>query len=637
MGLPNWKVPGHENYDMPNFIFKIPIMEHIKMISRMTFSAFKQVNPPVPAKEWDLHFSSIKDDLSTLLDGPEEEFLHVGSCLQDFSVRARDLSETTASLSRLTSGDVIGIAINDLSEQLDKMSDYLNSNENNSGGSIEMLQCTMDTIKWMDGICDDFIKISRSLRYLSVSLQIQNARLGESETGFKTVSEDIKKLANLIEARSEDLKNNTVPLVKFVREAITKTQNLTKHRQTTTVNTLEDARESLVSLITLNKKSSEVSTRVERRSSDIYKNIGDVVSSLQFHDITRQQLEHVGEILDHMRERLDEAGRENGSMAVDKKIELTGWISNVCEILQSQLSNTRRELNGAVLSIIENLRGISKNVKDLANDTQSLSGDTHQSVDSLLSHIGEGIKSVILSLRENEKIEDEISTSVNKAMNGIEGFVNKIETISAEIKLVALNAQVQAVCLGEKGKTFVVIAGEIQKLSIDANDFTSSMLKKLKTVTDSTAKLQSGPHSLLDNSTTESGGMVNTLEKLLDSINGINEEFNVQLGRITNNGQDLNKEIDDISNRIVFHEEMAQTIDGISEGFSDIQDHVHTLFPATITYSSTDGLESLQRFYTTDSEKAIHGNVTNTTPVLIEDTTNKSDAEDDMGDNIELF
>ena len=179
--------------------------------------------------------------------------------------------------------------------------------------------------------------------------------------GFNLLSDDVKKLAALINTKSVNILNHSKSLSILVRNAISRTQELLNLQRGSAMNMMRDAQSSLESLTGLNEKSSETSHQIAMRSSGIYKNIGEVVTSMQFHDITRQEMEHVAKALEHLREKLEEAGKNhNGTSFVEtqclaslrsraamtrrmdsKGISLVGWATSV----QPSLPNfsTRRK------------------------------------------------------------------------------------------------------------------------------------------------------------------------------------------------------------------------------------------------------------------------------------------------------
>lgn len=560
-----------------------------------------------PLMEWSDLFRSLGDKLAPLAGDSEKIFLSIGSCLQDFTVRARELSEMSVSAARLTSGGEIGDDINRLREQLDTIIRYLDSSEKESGCGMKKLQYILEIIEGFDVVCNGFTQIADTLQFLSVSTRVESARLGRNAIGFNLLSDDVKKLAALINTKSVNILKHSKSLSILVKNAISRTQELLKLQRGSAVNMLRDAQLSLESLTGLNEKSSETSHQIAMRSSGIYKNIGEVVTSMQFHDITRQEMEHVAKALEHLREKLEGVNQNNngvslvetrclaslppmpcvspspnGSGVADGKQEdFIARIGNVCGTQSSQLLHTKDELVGAVDCVIKNLLGISENVRDIVGETQALSGSTNQSGAPLLSQIEKGIMSVIKSLRENVESGKEISTSVNIAVHGMSEFVKEIEDISVEIKLIAFNAQVKAKRTGAEGNTLGVLAEGIQGLAVDAGRHTTSVLEKLKTITDEAKIFHGGRDSSSNPNGIETIGMVNTLEGLAGDLHRTNADFTALLVEIAEGGQALGEDIEALAYQTVFHKEMGETLDGIATELIGIAAHVEKLVPSS--------------------------------------------------------
>jgi len=607
----------------------------MKVIANIKRVISRQPRPFVPFKDFSCLLSLLVDKLTPLHRDSEEKFLSIGSCLQDFTVRSRGLSEMSMSAARLTSGDEIGASINGLRVQLDKMTQYLDASEKDSRNGIKKLQHILGIVEGFNRICDGFTQIAHTLQFLSISILAESARFGNKEAGFGIFSDSVKKLAKLINAKSIDILHNSQSLTALVNDALFRTRELLNLQHGSAVNMLRSAQTSLESLTGLNNKSAEVSKRIAARSSEIYQNIGEVVTSMQFHDITRQEMEHVGKAMEDIRERLDDVVQSNGRISDNRQRAYAGWIGGVSENQRTQLLRTKGELVDAVDCAIENLRRISGNVKTMIGETQDLSGSTHQSGSSLMSQVEDGITAVIQSLGENARRSREISASVGSAVNGMTEFAKEIEEISEEIKLIAFNAMVKAKHTGQEGATLGVLADWIQRLAVDARSYTAIVLEKLRAIACEAEVF----HASADDSGAESGGMVKTFEGLLSSLHRINAEFAALLCRITEDGRSLGDEIELLANQTMFHKEMAWTIDSITAGLNEIVNHSRSITPLSVEYSECSNPEiptySCASDREQEEERLEKSQVT--TGVKMDNGTHIKDDNNKFGDGVELF
>ncbi len=601
----------------------------------------KQTEPIVHLKEREDLFGHLSVRLNTLFSELEDDFLTVGSKLQDFSERSRKQSEITASATRLTSGEEIVTAIEGLRGQLDRMTQYLDSSQEASNNGIKKLLHILDVNNDLDYICDGFKRIAQTLQFLGVSARIESTQLGRAGIEFKTLTNDVEALSKLIDTKTVSILDNSKSLTNMIQEIINRSKKLLKTQQSSSVNILKDARSNLESLINLNGKSSGVSTQLAKRSSEIYQNIGEVVTSMQFHDITRQQIENVGKAMEDIQGKTMELRKGNRAISRNQQMDLICWVSELCQLQLSQLFYARDEFVNAVNHMIENLKGIATNITTMINELLDINSSTNQSDTSFLSRIEEGITTIIESLNEDNKIGKEISTSVTETVNSMTVFVNDIEEISAKIEMIALNAQIKAANSGEQGRTLCVTAEAIQQLSLDTRSQSTAMLNKLGIITADTKTLHDGSNYSSDNNGNNIENMVSNLKDMLGTIRHMNLDFSSLLNSINKNGQALGKEIKVVANQIEFHIEVSQSIDDIMAILESIIKQLQKLVPSSTVFHKTEELEAMKVRYTTQKELEVHQSVipVRTLPLAGKDTR-KSDNNvqgHDLGDNVELF
>ena len=102
----------------------------------------------------------------------------------------------------------------------------------------------------------------------------------------------------------------------------------------------------------------------------------NIVESIQFHDITSQQLQHVCEVVTEAREKLI---RET-----DKSDEFYSHIHDSSELQAIQIRGTLQEFSNSVLSIIESLREVERGTHQLFDYSRKIIGtDSTQSITDL--------------------------------------------------------------------------------------------------------------------------------------------------------------------------------------------------------------------------------------------------------------
>ena len=165
-----------------------------------------------------------------------------------------------------------------------------------------------------NSLLDTLIKvtgISRQTTMLSFNVSIEAARVSEASQGFSIIAIEIRKLASEVQILSRDMHARVEALVQSVTVDL---PELAKQREraegdaivniSETLNTLGD------NLIALIKHQRDILQKVESESESIARPIMDIMGSIQFQDIIRQQLGQ----LDHMAETVSEHIKSIGVM-----------------------------------------------------------------------------------------------------------------------------------------------------------------------------------------------------------------------------------------------------------------------------------------------------------------------------------
>jgi len=159
--------------------------------------------------------------------------------------------------------------------------------------------------KAITGMIGEIEFIADQTRLLALNAAIEAARAGEHGRGFAVVADEVTKLANRsgqaassINTMVKDVQHSTSQAMQTVESLasvdLSKTLSI-KHRLDQMTRKLADRNTTLNSAV-MNTKS---------HSDELAKDVGQIIMSLQFQDITRQKLEHVIEPLTEVRDILD--------------------------------------------------------------------------------------------------------------------------------------------------------------------------------------------------------------------------------------------------------------------------------------------------------------------------------------------
>ncbi|MEQ8188485.1 MAG: methyl-accepting chemotaxis protein [Candidatus Eremiobacterota bacterium] len=532
----------------------------------------------------------------------ENEFLSIGSKLMELSSMADKMSGECSSAVNLIAGQEMINSIEGLGNLSDSMERYLKDSDINLQNSSKNL----GHIKQMlDNICkpmEGFKKIVKVLKMMAISTRIESARLGRSDAGFNTLADDIKKLAARIAIKSSDITEQSKVMSDIIGDTMSGVVLLETEQHKQIITILNNVRTSLSSLQDMNINSSSAANNILLQSQNICTNIGEVVMSIQFHDITRQQIEHVVSALNDACKWLKEE-IQNGNGGED----FIGRIRYICELQRAQLAYSLKEFVEAVNRIQENLQAIDKHITAMSEEIKNTVGDIDRTGSSFLGDIEKGLASVISSLLKSEDTHRNVSNSMGSGAAKVKqmcSFAGDIEQTGKEIELIALNARIKATHIGESGAAMGAIAEAIQQLSLDSRSQTGSVLDFLNNISDASEKLSKDTsegnkgHSDTDN-------MVRKLKSLVNSLRKMNENIIILMTHLNTASKDLSFHIEKTVKEIKVHTRVSSVINNILKDLDEIVVQARKLEPAS-TAGKKDFLKDLEIRYTMDSERKIH-------------------------------
>lgn len=586
-----------------------------------------------PFAEWSDGLVKMSGELRQLAGSTEGEFLAIGSQLHDFYQRGGNISQLAGRVVDQVGGHELQDAINGLATLLDQMQDYLNGAARDSANDCQSLTSVLGMLDHVSEPLDGFKKINKVLRMLGTSTKIESARLGQSAAGFDTLAADVANLSVQVVDKSQTILEQQGKLGTTIRATLERVEDFEVEQGAQVRSILLKTRESLASLKEINHRCTALAAVVATSSSEVSRSISEVVTSMQFHDIVRQQIEHVEIALVELHERV--AVVTAHSNATDGR-DLVVETGDICELQAAQLRQASQEIRNAISSIIENLRAIARKEGDTAEETRVMAGVADQAGSSFFTDMKRDLEQVASSLADSAQANHDISQAMNTVagtVGEIVSFVGDIENIGEEIELIALNAQIKAARTGKDGAALGVLAEAIQRLSVEAQQQTTTVSETLRDITDTTEKLFKGVNAEAQALEQEVDVMVRDLHELLQTLQGLNESLIANLGFLEREVHGLSADIDLATSSVTVHEQMMGGLENIVGALEGLISQSRELVPVDSVVGRAERLKELASRYTMHSERRVHAGIAQTG--LVEHETTSGGGE--LGDNIELF
>jgi methyl-accepting chemotaxis protein len=468
-----------------------------------------------------------------------------------------------------------------------------------------------------------FKKVNKVLRMLGISTKIESARLGQSAAGFDTLASDVGELSVQVNDKAAMILGRKDELSRTIGQTLSGVLDSGARQHDQVIAILDKTRVSLESLTAINLRCSSAVAGISEISDEVSRNIGEVVMSMQAHDIVRQQIEHVEQTLSQLKSKLaaEQAGADDAAC--------------ICELQTAQLRHAAAELNDAVCTIVESLREVARKQSGLSAQTSGMAGVADQAGGSFFSEMEKDISVVSDALLESSKVNRNLCVAmgaVAETVSEIAAFVGDIEKIGEEIKLIALNAQIKSAYTGEEGAALGVLAMAIQRLSIDAIDHTGAVSGTLQAIIAVTQRLNEGVSVETDVLETEVLGMVSKLTGLLDVLRLVNQNLGRSLSRMDHEVLQLSAEIEQVTAGITVQHKVSQVLDRSVDGLSGIIKEARLIAPGTMNRSD---LDEIAKRYTMQSQRKIHE--THVGAGGAHSVQLPAGQEEDLGCNVELF
>ena len=640
---------------------------HALKIAERGLVRFRRREAPVP---WEVPLRDSKAEIDRLNAAMEKEFLSITAQLQDFYGEARVISDLSSSVATQLSGDRITATIEGLCGILDRVKQL----ESNSRLGAETLN---EILGMLDAIQESgmrFRGITRILGVLCVTVQIESARFGNDDIGFDTLAGDIRKLALDIESKFTGILNHSHELGRVIEETVSKIIGADTGRSNREKLILDNIRLALQSLRERHLLSSGTAAGVAERYRKISGNIAEIVTSVQFHDITRQRFEHVGNALVELIPGVAGLeGEKGGRLAslfgsFSKKVgpgpveavetanppATPGRMAGICKLQERQLGSSTDSLVEAVESIVGNLRAASSNISDMSREAQQIAGVCDEGGHCFLAGLETTLAPVTAALHEHVTANRQLSEamrSVAAAVSDMATFVKSIEKIGFEINLIALNAIVKAEHIGERGAALGVLAEAVHDLALDTRTQSAQVSDLFKSIATAAEGIVPEIEGGKDAPGTVATDLTEDLKLHIETIQHVNEELLDLTSRMDAAGKALALNLEGAASNIGIHRQVADVTESIRTNLGELRAHILQV-SGRAGEDMEDDLNELASTYTMESERTVHHSVTDgreqpldaapaavvaELPQPLEAEKPDGGEEEDLGDNVELF
>lgn len=579
------------------------------------------------------------DDLADVSHATEDSFLELGSKVRLFHGRAHKISNVAGEVLQLLHGDDGENTLQHLQLLVERCSLWLNATGEKSTDICALLNDVVGQISDLYGPVGALHKVVKTLHALRVSTRIEAAKGYASGAGV--LAKSLDELSNLIHEKITEISARTETLVQLINQSL----EMEIAAQSGTVRIaskeVEKARGLLSAFMANCIETGQWTARLSERSSDVTQNFGEMISALQFQDITRQRLEHVQNALTGLGQHLEKFSQRSDFSHDEEASRLFG---RICRLQHEQLGLANQEFLAAAGNLSDNLHGMVASVVSMAEDTRELSRATSVGCDSRFVVVLEVLREIAGYLGKARHVHQTSGMHLTEVCQGIQevaGLVEEVELIGEEIQLLAMNAAISAAHARQQGASLDIIAQNIHDVAEEATGYALVLAKECATITNHAVHLQDVSLETKSNDGNVSGLLAEAQECMaMIEANSIKlMEFAAEVDLAADSlSDDVNDVVKSIDVRKGFQEKMAPALDRL--------DRLSSSTDEELTESDSVNLEALfsdlEHCYTMDSERLVHRRFIDKkdslSPVVVaEEDEWSANRAHDLGDNVDLF
>ncbi len=260
----------------------------------------------------------IQRQLNSVIESTENSAIEIGDKVRYIYEKAQEHLVESNEISKQFSGasltdehgeqsHSLSSVLNSSLQLLKDMTDMLDENSRLNVDYSQSIEAILENTATINKITEDIQYISDQTNLLALNAAIEAARAGEHGRGFSVVAEEVRKLSD----RTNQASNDITQIVSKVNDSVQAISNSLTDNLKKTKSKKESVDVAVESLLNTAKDSTEVFSKLVERSvissESVAHNIDQIILSLQFQDITKQEIEaavlpltQIGNLADEM-------------------------------------------------------------------------------------------------------------------------------------------------------------------------------------------------------------------------------------------------------------------------------------------------------------------------------------------------
>ena len=564
-------------------------------------------------------------DLDQLNQDTERDFLRIGGKLADFMQTVSVISSELTALASTEHEQGVSEALTHVLDRSKEMKSALGDTDEGLAGMHKEVGLLKRTLSGFEATVSTF-------HTLALLTRIETARLGSAGAGFSLVADDVSSLAGQVQSKVEGALAIADSLIPPIEEAMRKISALEARQAKDLPAVISRTLASMSSFRDIQEKAQQSSVRLGSQYGAISDSFKKLIVSIQFHDITRQQVEHVIEVL---RRLCSDPGGADGSASRHPQ-----GTSAVLALQSAQLADAGEKFHASVVSVERNLEEIARHVLEMAHESRAIAGLSEDRNGSIFLPMEKDCGAILTSLGQTATADAATRAAregLQESIGQMHAPIQEIRKIELRMRRVALNARISAFQLGSSGSALDALAGSVQQLASECRE--QSELLSSMSLAASRSRSEGQPDQTGE--PRKGDGVVDELRQAVRNLHSSAERSFAMILMIVTRGDGLASDIAATRQSFSAGSLFAAAVKHARGSIKEIAEKTQSGLPRGD--GDEPGLADFVNHYTMQAERDVHEGVARAVSgmapeaVPAESQNSLPGEADELGDNVEFF
>ena len=571
-------------------------------------------------------------ELENLNQVTERDFLAVGGKLMEFVSAARRISSEMTALTDLMSDEQAGHAAQALTRMRERSGEM--------GLRIERGGQALAGVRGLSRrIQSAFVKLQQMvavIRTLCTLTRIETARLGADGSDFGDLADEVNPLSASIQSSGQGVLDASARLDFEVQAALAQGSDLSAAAMRELHALMDGVGESLRSFEERRLRAGQASARHAAQHAAVCEAIEDLVQSVQFHDITRQQIEHVCQALAEIL-----AGTPPG--LVEER--------SAPQRAQAVLTLQNLQLSGAAAAFARSMEGMERDLgsiaarsSQMAEESRALTGLSGEERNSFFLRMEDSFTSILHAASACAAAESALgrmASELERTIRSMRESIQEIRGVEIHIQRIAINATIRSAHIGAAGNGLNVIADVLRRVAVDSNRNTEDVAAALDAMSAAVQAVTAGPSGAVSRGDPEAEEGAGQMRAAILELRASSESSFRRVTEIATLGSRLGEEIGSLRSGLTAGPLFAAVVARARAELRRIGAEERPAAFSSLELDSSESLASHAQRYTMQAERDVHEAVVQgaATPAAGAPSAEPAAERQDggLGDNIEFF